>query len=77
MPVESSADTVQAMDKKHTDEWARTAWRCVVHRAAISLAAGLERKAGRFMTCPSTKLEAREALQLAKWLREEARKVAP
>jgi hypothetical protein len=54
--------------------WAAAAWRETLRRCTLSLAAGLERKARTFMAVPATKLDGQETMELAKALREEARK---
>lgn len=65
------------MNEERDNTWAAAAWRAAVRRAAISLAAGLERQARRFMAADATKMEGAEAMELARKLRSKARKVGP
>lgn len=54
--------------------WAAAAWRETLRKCTLSLAAQLERKGRAHMSLPAMRVEGREQIELAKKLREQARR---
>lgn len=62
------------MTAKEDLEWATAAWRETLRRCVLSLAARLERVGRGHMKLDAMAVEGREQVELAKVLREDARK---